>query len=159
MTRSDSLPTSSKIGLMLALLALFCIGFYLGDVKARYRQQYDEPIEVVSVYDGDTFSVNMPKWPDVVGKKIGIRIRGIDAPELLDQRKEVKALAQKAKTHVADRLNKAKKVELRHLSRDKYFRLDADVFVDGEDLGKELIDMGLAKPYDGGTKPKWDTGL
>jgi endonuclease YncB( thermonuclease family) len=41
------------------------------------------------------------------------------------------------------------------MQRGKYFRIVADVFVDGSNLGQELIERGLAKPYDGGTKPKW----
>ena len=37
---------------------------------------------VVRVYDGDTFFVNVDSWPDVIGRKIGIRVNGIDTPEI-----------------------------------------------------------------------------
>ncbi len=37
-------------------------------------------------------------------------------------------------------------------SRDKYFRIDARVLADGQDLADLLISQGLAVPYDGGTK-------
>jgi endonuclease YncB( thermonuclease family) len=41
------------------------------------------------------------------------------------------------------------------MQRGKYFRIVADVYVDGSDLGQELIEKGLAKPYHGEKKPKW----
>lgn len=37
---------------------------------------------MVSVYDGDTFKVNIDDYPAIVGEAISIRIRGIDAPEI-----------------------------------------------------------------------------
>ena len=33
-------------------------------------------------YDGDIITVDSPDWPDIVGDNIGIRIAGIDTPEL-----------------------------------------------------------------------------
>jgi len=41
------------------------------------------------------------------------------------------------------------------MQREKYFRIVADVDIDGQDLGQMLIHEGLAQPYDGGKKPKW----
>lgn len=35
-------------------------------------------------------------------------------------------------------------------------RIVADVNVGGVDVAKYLIGKGYAKPYDGGTKPKWE---
>jgi len=40
------------------------------------------------------------------------------------------------------------------MRQDKYFRILVDVEVDGQDLGKRLIEAGLAGPYDGGKRPK-----
>lgn len=110
---------------------------------------------VVSVYDGDTFRCDIAGYPPVVGHDIGIRVAGIDTPEMKDKRPEVKALAIKARDYVRARLAGASKIELRNISRGKYFRLVADVYVDGESVAQELLDAGLAKPYDGGTKEKW----
>jgi endonuclease YncB( thermonuclease family) len=36
-----------------------------------------------------------------------------------------------------------------------YFRLLAEVWVDGESLGESLIDAGYARPYAGGKKQGW----
>lgn len=41
------------------------------------------------------------------------------------------------------------------MSRDKYFRIDADVFVDDVDLAQELIKHQLGVAYSGGIKPDW----
>ena len=38
----------------------------------------------------------------------------------------------------------------------KYFRIIADVEVDGQDLGMMLIAENLARPYSGGTRGKWE---
>jgi len=38
--------------------------------------------DIARVYDGDTITVNVPQWPDIVGEEVGIRVRGIDTPEI-----------------------------------------------------------------------------
>lgn len=89
------------------------------------------------------------------GERIGIRIVGIDTAELKDKRPEIKRLARAAKQYTVERLREGKKIELRNIKRGKYFRIVAGVYVDGNSLAEELIKAGLAKPYDGGKKPKW----
>jgi len=49
-------------------------------------------------------------------------------------------------------LRSADVIKLVSLRRDKYFRLLAEVSIDGEDLGYSLIKNDLARPYDGGKK-------
>ena len=47
-------------------------------------------------------------------------------------------------------------IALRNMERGKYFRIDADVIVDGESLGDMLIEAGVAVRYDGGKEThKW----
>lgn len=112
--------------------------------------------EVVRVYDGDTFYANIRQWPPILGENIGIRVNGIDTPEMRGSSPAVKALAVKAKTLVSNELTSAKYVILKNIKRGKYFRVVADVECDGNDLAQILIDANLAKPYDGGTKTKWE---
>ena len=111
--------------------------------------------EVVSIYDGDTFTVTIRNWPAIVGDRISVRIYGIDTPEMRDERPRVQALARAAKQRVVQRLREGKRIELRNLRRDKYFRVLAEVWVDGRSLADELVAAGLAHPYDGGTKQSW----
>jgi len=44
---------------------------------------------------------------------------------------------------------------LTNLQRGKYFRIVANVVVDGVSLGQELLDNKLAYEYSGGKKLKW----
>ncbi|WP_338666815.1 thermonuclease family protein [Pseudodesulfovibrio methanolicus] len=110
---------------------------------------------IISVYDGDTFRCDLACYPPLVGENIGIRVNGIDTPEMKDRRPEVKALAIKARDYVRKWFEEAQTVELRNLRRGKYFRIVADVYVDGVSLAERLIELGYAHPYDGGTKQKW----
>lgn len=114
-----------------------------------------EVSKIMSIYDGDTFKVTIDSWPSIAGENIGIRVAGIDCPEMRDKRDRVKALAQQAKQHTVKRLREGKNIWLLNLQRDKYFRILADVEIDGKDLATELIKLGLAKPYDGGKKESW----
>ena len=60
-----------------------------------------------------------------------------------------------ARRLVAAALLAGDKIELRNMRRGKYFRIVADVFIDGIDLAQLLITAGLARSYDGGTKSEW----
>ena len=106
-------------------------------------------------YDGDTITVNIPNFPDIIGKKISIRINGIDTPEMRDKDKKIKELARNAKKLVNNLCKNASIIELRNMKRGKYFRIVADVYIDDVSIADILIKNGLAKPYDGGKKPKW----
>ena len=118
-----------------------------------YSGSYE--IILIRVHDGDTFTADVPAFPPVVGEHIGIRLNGIDTPEMNDKRPEIKALALKAKLVLTDSLKNAKKIIITDVQRDKYFRLDAVVIADGVNLNQHMIKLELAKPYDGGKKSPW----
>lgn len=122
------------------------------------RTHGGEPIlvdEVLRVYDGDTFFVNIKGWPPIVGENIGIRIRGIDTPEIRGKCPKEKSLAVEARDYVELRLKSAETVALSEIERGKYFRLVANVFVDGESLSALLETAKLAREYDGGERKGW----
>jgi len=110
---------------------------------------------VGTVIDGDSFKVDIANWPEVVGKGITVRINGIDTPEMRGKCDAEKRLARKAKQFTVTRLRSAERVELRNIQRGKYFRLIADVEVDGKDLGTQLMKAGLARVYEGGKRQDW----
>jgi micrococcal nuclease len=110
--------------------------------------------EVTSIYDGDTFRVNIKGYPSIVGERVPIRINGVDTPEMRGKCVKEKTLARDAKQFTVSKLRDAKVIELRHMQRGKYFRIVADVYVDGNSLGDALINNHLAVTYDGGTKTK-----
>lgn len=112
--------------------------------------------EVLRVRDGDTFYCNIRKFHPLLGQNIGIRIRGIDTPEMSAQNPDVQAIAWAAKEFVLQVFELAAVIKLRNMSRGKYFRIIADVSADGVDLKMLLLQAELAKPYDGKTKPIWE---
>ena len=111
--------------------------------------------KVISVYDGDTFRVNIDSLPPIVGKNIAIRVNGIDTPEIRGKCQYEKDLALEARDFVRAKLANAKEIKLTNLQRGKYFRVVANVLVDGVSLEQELLDNKLAYRYDGGKKLSW----
>ena len=113
------------------------------------------------VYDGDTFFVQMTdcRKPDIVCKDMGIRVFGIDTPEIRTTSVREKELALKAKTISEEFLKNPKKILLKNCQKDKFFRLDCDVYNDKNvSLKDVLIQNKVAVPYFGDTKlVNWDT--
>jgi micrococcal nuclease len=110
---------------------------------------------VVSVYDADTFRVDIEGWPDIVGKNMPIRVKGVDAPEIRGKCESEKVQAKIARDFTRSLLESGARVELRNLKRGKYFRFLADVYIDDTLLSEKLIVGGLARPYDGGHRDGW----
>ena len=108
--------------------------------------------EVISIYDGDTFRANISEYPPLIGQHMGIRINGVDTPEMRGKCEQEKILARKAKQFTIKMLLNAKTIELRNMQRGKYFRIVADVYADGHSVGEGLVREGLAVIYDGGKK-------
>jgi len=111
--------------------------------------------EVTSIYDGDTFRANLKGYPDIIGKRIPVRINGIDAPEIKGKCYKEKALAREAKMLAVEKLRNSKSIILKNVKRGKYFRIIADVYVDGESLADILLERNLAKEYNGSKKIDW----
>jgi len=111
--------------------------------------------KVISVYDGDTFRVNIDSLPPIVGKNIPIRVNGVDTPEIRGKCQYEKDLALEARDFVRAKLSNAKEIKLTNLQRGKYFRVVANVVVDGVSLEQELLDNELAYEYSGGKKLSW----
>ena len=120
-------------------------------ITANYKDEIKD-FTVVKVRDGDTFVINIANVPDVFGKNIAVRIRGIDTPELNDKREEIRKISIQAKEELEKLLTSGEKVILYNLGRDKYFRLLASVKVGDVDVAEYMIKKGLAKEYDGGKK-------
>lgn len=107
-------------------------------------------------YDGDTSFVNIPGLHPVFGLEIGIRVRGVDTPEIRSKANCEKEFAYEARDFVETLLKNATSIDLNNVGRDKYFRVLANITYDGKDLSHELFKYYLAVPYDGGTKETVD---
>jgi micrococcal nuclease len=108
------------------------------------------------VYDGDTFYCYVKGHNPIDNKPVGIRIRGIDTPEMKGTDGKLHKKAQQAKDLVTEEIKKARIVHLYNVNlNDKYGRILATVFCDKRDLAKILLEHKLAKKYDGGKKDEW----
>ncbi|PCI51416.1 MAG: nuclease [Alphaproteobacteria bacterium] len=101
----------------------------------------------LTVTDGDTVRLGDER----------IRLIGVDTPEVRRPKcKAEKMLGDRATIYVKARLATAKDVQINRDGVDRYGRTLAHVVLDGEDLGKALIDAGLGMEYYGGRRGwKW----
>lgn len=109
--------------------------------------------EITSFYDGDTFRANINAWPPVIGERVPVRIAGINAPERRSrchteaEKERERELAAEARIYLVERLRGAEVVELRRIERGSFFRIIAEVWADGENVGEEMIEAGHALPF------------
>lgn len=109
---------------------------------------------VVSVYDGDTFTVIANHRGKLT--KFQIRLMEVNTPEIKGGTIETKQKAQEAKKFVEDailgKIVNINVIENRIIDGKRVYepfdRLLAYVYVDGKSLSKTLIDRGLGVPFE-----------
>jgi len=114
--------------------------------------------KVVKVYDGDTITIATPLHNTRAPiYHFSVRLRGIDSPEIRGSSPEEKVAAQKARDALAEKvLNQM--VFLQNLDTEKYGRVLADVYLEGEakySINEWMLEHHYAVPYTGGTKVAW----
>jgi len=132
------------IALGVILLVLISIRFVYVGARQAADKRYSEEASIIRVNqrairpdDGDTFFY----------KELTIRVLGIDAPEIIHEEHgiyEDQPYGRQAAQLTLELLKGAKTVEYLPFQLDKYGRLLAHVFVDGELLSVHLIRAGLA---------------
>lgn len=113
------------------------------NVKLNYKKNGK-----VDVYDGDTFYVNIDRVHPIFGKRLGIRVKGVNTPELRAKSLYEKEMAQRAKSFTVSALEGAKRIDLSECVRGKYFRIVCQVTYDGKNLSEGLLASGLAIKYE-----------
>lgn len=136
---------NKMIKLALVIFLLKPVLLNAEDLKIRKEQ-------IVKIYDGDTFFINIDKTLDVFGKNLGIRIKGVDTPEIRGKCSQEKFKAILAKEYLKQSLEKANCIILKNLERGKYFRVLADLYINGENIADKLLEQNLAVKYQGGKK-------
>lgn len=138
-------------------LFLFSLVFSAVWIPPSFSKSYGNFENVVfhRCYDGDTCTFTLPGIHPLLGEKISILLNGVDTPEIRGKCPKEKRLAKRAKAHVNRLLKQAHTIRLLNVSRGKYFRIVADIEVDGVLLKEVLLRDGLAYRYDGGTKQSW----
>lgn len=163
--RHSSVKITSSLLLFICVLSVSsCLSKMYGDATVA---------RVVRVYDGDTLTVDIQDFTvgtkdkkrviedvhPIISEAMSIRVYGIDTPEIKSKSEKVKAWAIKARDRARELLDAGKKIVLKQIEKDKYFRFDAIVLIDGISLGDVLIEEGLAVAYDGGKKSDWEAIL
>lgn len=111
-------------------------------------------VKYIRNYDADTITFDIPNVHPIIGDKISVRVRHIDTPEIKGKLPCEKEAARSAKRLIENRLKNAKRIDLENVDKDKYFRLLADVIVDGKPIKDILLKNNLAYAYEGKTKQK-----
>ncbi|PCI26305.1 nuclease [Candidatus Kaiserbacteria bacterium] len=142
-----------KLLLVLSILSSFTA---VAEENCQHVATTFRCVKYLKNYDADTVTVEIPNVHPLLGKKISIRIIGVDTPELRTKNQCEKKLGYIAKNKVAAILRGAKRIDLINVKRGKYFRIVGDLIVDGLSLSTYLLKEKLAYPYDGGTKAKID---
>lgn len=112
-----------------------------------------ENVHYVANHDGDTIKVTIDDVHPLLGTRVEVRVRGIDAPEMTGKGPCEWLVAEIARDFVTSRLRTAAHIDLFNVGRDKYFRLLADVKYDGQDLAEAILAHRFAVRYDGAKKP------
>lgn len=111
-------------------------------------------VKYIRNYDADTITFDIPNVHPLIGKNISIRVRHVDTPEIKGKLPCEKDAARTAKRMIENILKSAKRIDLENVDKDKYFRILADVIVDGKSLKDTLLKNNLAYSYEGKTKQK-----
>jgi micrococcal nuclease len=143
---------------MATLLALLSTGSACAQwlLPAGYR------IGVVRyVVDGDTVNVNISKSQWTLGGRAGLRVDGIDTPEVHKVNAKCPlelARGEQAKLFAQSLMPRGTVLRFYPVkARDKYGRILARVVLpDGSDLAQRMLAYGLAQQWNGhGPKPNW----
>ena len=121
---------------------------------------YEYGCRIVNVYDGDTVTVDIDLGFGVWLRNRGVRVGGIDTPELRTRNKREKAFGYRARDRMRELLPKDSRQVLRTYSPkpDKYGRVLGNFVLDFDDGGPSetasevLIAERLAVRYEGQSK-------
>ena len=129
-----------------------CCSLIGNDNNCHHDNNNFRCVKFIKNYDADTITFNIPNVHPLLGENISIRVTNIDTPEMKTSNNCEKDLAQKSKLYVESILKQAHRIDLINISRDKYFRIVADVIIDGKSLTQLLLQNKYGYQYDGGTK-------
>jgi endonuclease YncB( thermonuclease family) len=119
-------------------------------VEAKANRMYGDVdvTAVTKVYKDYIFHCNIDTWPAIIGENVPVRISGVTYRSTKPVNKSDEDVRREVGDFITAVLQKAitaKTLKLRNIKRGKSFCLIASVSIDGEDLGKMLIEKGFAK--------------
>ncbi|MFK5892271.1 MAG: thermonuclease family protein [Pseudomonadota bacterium] len=123
--------------------------------NSRYQIEYTD---IIYNYDGDTILIYCLNGLKCEKKGLSVRVRHVDTPEIKGRCEYERKMAYRAKEFTNKALKRAHSIVLsiNQLNMyDKYDRLLADILIDGQSLGKMLVENNLGRSYDGGHRDGW----
>ena len=138
------------------IITLLLLTFSAAEASPR-QEVMKGPItgNVLRVLYGDTVTVRVRVW---IGQEIetSLRIEGIDAPEMKSQCAKERALAETARQEII-RLLGDNRIRIYNVRLEKYAgRVLAQAqTAAGIDIGKHMLEKGLARPYHGEKRQPW----
>lgn len=147
---------------MLRFIIAVAVGLTLSACNSDTKAQDANYARVLSVYDGDTFTIESQSLGGIMAElpNLRVRIRDLDTPE-----KGAQAKCKAERDHALIVTREAKRliagsdnvVIIENLDWDKYGgRINADVYLsDGRSLAEVLIKFGHARYYDGKKRGSW----
>ncbi len=144
--------TTTTVSLMLSTSLL------AHNKKCQHTSSIFRCVKYISNYDGDTVTVSIPGQHELFGELVSVRLNGIDTPEKRTRNACEKKLSIIASNYLRYRILKSRSgtIELRDIQRGKYFRVVAEIWVNGKNINKDMIKRKLAVPYFGDTKTDVD---
>lgn len=136
------------------LITLF-IGFFCV-LNATSVRAAEVTLPIMGVIDGDTIRTTLPLPCPLCNASI--RVLGIDTPEKGSRAKCAyeDERGKKATEFTKKFLLGKTSMVVKNIKWDKYGgRILGAVYIDGKELGSELIKAGLARPYHGEKKASW----
>lgn len=130
---------NKAIILLLFILILVIDMLYYSLTANSFRN-----VQYLRTIDGDTIEVNIRGINKLLGKKIKIRLTGINTPEV---RGKEKVFGLAVKRFVSTKFEKINRIHILNCSRGTFFRLVCEICIDKTNLNKLLIDKHLAKYY------------
>jgi len=116
---------------------------------------YRLDIDSISVYDGDTIKCDIDLGFSIILKKQSVRSLGINCPEIRTKDERERALGYEARDQLRHILEEADVIALQSHGKGKFGRILGTLFADGKNVNEMMIDLGLARPYDGGKRSSW----
>jgi micrococcal nuclease len=109
--------------------------------------------EIVKIIDGDTIDIIIDLGFSLT-KKERVRLAGIDTPECRTRDLEEKTFGLEAKEYLAMRLNASKNLIVKTEKDGKYGRMLGWIHDEDRCINNDMILLGYAWAYDGGSKQK-----
>ncbi|MBD7985532.1 thermonuclease family protein [Sporosarcina sp. Sa2YVA2] len=134
---------TKKSSMLLTVIVLIAIGIYTVWNEEETEPTRDGliPVELVKTIDGDTIKIMYD------GKEQNVRYLLIDTPETNHPRLGKQPYGEQAKQRNQELMNSGKlEIEFDIGEKyDKYGRLLAYIYIDGESVQKKLLEEGLAR--------------